>query len=472
MFAKFRHSGLLSRGAIALALAAATAGAALPAHAAKKEKEAAAPAGPKLLMSKPYMAKAQELNKALEAARTKPEFTAARQKLVAAFNAVGAARGEKARKAAVEQRDAVVTELKGVLAAEIAQFDAVRALEASPDDKYVSGQFYVQLGKWVYDLNWLRMGYEAQINSGKALAADLPTFEFEAANACYDIPDWPCAQKHYANAIALGKRDGNVELLHADTYFRQNQFAEGTDMVLKAVASRKAANLPIGPEWYAQGLNPVFRAKMLPQATALSAGLVSDFPSATNWSSAIRVQRYLGGLQGQDMMDLLRLLKRTGAFEDGNEYVEFVELGDKLRYPPEVLEVLDLGSKAGKLNVESDISLKEIKASAVLHDKEDRAGIAGMETRAKSATATPAAVNAAADVMLTYGQAAKAEELYNLALAKPGLDRDRILTRLGIAQIDQGKFAEAQATFAKVGGVRTNLAKLWSIYAAQKAKGG
>jgi hypothetical protein len=65
--------------------------------------------------------------------------------------------------------------------------------------------------------------------------------------------------------------------------------------------------------------------------------------------------------------------------------------------------------------------------------------------------------------------AAKAEELYKLALAKPGVDANRALTRLGIAQFDQRKYVEAQASFAKVTGPRMPLARLWGGYAASKA---
>ena len=44
-----------------------------------------------------------------------------------------------------------------------------------------------------------------------------------------------------------------------------------------------------------------------------------------------------------------------------------------------------------------------------------------------------------------------------------------VLTRQGIAQVQQGKHADAQATFAKVTGVRQPIANLWGLYAAQKA---
>jgi hypothetical protein len=51
----------------------------------------------------------------------------------------------------------------------------------------------------------------------------------------------------------------------------------------------------------------------------------------------------------------------------------------------------------------------------------------------------------------------------------PGADRATALTRLGIAQAEQGKFAEAKATFAQVEGARQPIAMLWSAYADQKA---
>jgi len=80
---------------------------------------------------------------------------------------------------------------------------------------------------------------------------------------------------------------------------------------------------------------------------------------------------------------------------------------------------------------------------------------------------------AAADTFLSYGDAAKADELYTLALSKGGIDadKDRALTRLGMAQVEEGKYADAKATLAKVGGVRVPIAQLWTVYADQKAAG-
>jgi Flp pilus assembly protein TadD len=51
------------------------------------------------------------------------------------------------------------------------------------------------------------------------------------------------------------------------------------------------------------------------------------------------------------------------------------------------------------------------------------------------------------------------------------VDKPVVLTRLGIAQVDAGDYAGAQATLAQVEGPRKPMAELWSLYAAQKAAG-
>jgi hypothetical protein len=55
-------------------------------------------------------------------------------------------------------------------------------------------------------------------------------------------------------------------------------------------------------------------------------------------------------------------------------------------------------------------------------------------------------------------------------MTKPGVDADRVLTRLGIAQYDLGKYADALGNFAKVGGARKQIARLWSLQATLKSK--
>jgi hypothetical protein len=133
-----------------------------------------------------------------------------------------------------------------------------------------------------------------------------------------------------------------------------------------------------------------------------------------------------------------------------------------------VLKIIDTGLASGKLRA-SDAFIAEARTIANGRIAADRASLVGLERDARAPGASAATVSGAADAFLSYGDAAKAEALMTSALSKPGAERDRLLTRLGIAQLDQGNYAGAQANFAKVGGSRKYIAQLWAIYAAQKA---
>ena len=59
--------------------------------------------------------------------------------------------------------------------------------------------------------------------------------------------------------------------------------------------------------------------------------------------------------------------------------------------------------------------------------------------------------------------------MYQLAVDKGVKDKDMVLTRLGIAQVNQGQLAQAKATLQKVGGARTTIATMWIAYIDTKS---
>jgi hypothetical protein len=182
------------------------------------------------------------------------------------------------------------------------------------------------------------------------------------------------------------------------------------------------------------------------------------------------VLRDVARYQAQESLDLMRLMNRTGSYSESRDYVDHIQVADARRFPGEVVKVIEAGTASGKLPA-SDPFVAEARTIATGRIAADRASLPALDRDAHAPTATLATISAAADTFLSYGDAAKAENLYNLALTKPGGDAARLQTRLGIAQVDKGDYAGAQATFAKVTGPRQPLAQLWGIYAAQKAAG-
>lgn len=429
MFPISKRARPLSRAALAVALALGTAG-----GAAMIASPALAQKAPALQLSKEFRAVAGPLQTAIDAAaKAKPDA-------------------------------AGMTALK-------AQADAVMAKASTPDDKLLGGQFAIRISQIDGDKALQRKGLQAAIDSGKMTGADLGKYQFYLGFNALETKDYAAAQAAITSAIGNGYTANDVQILLAETYFGQGQNMAGYDALDKAIAAKKATGALAPREWYARGISLAYRAKQYDQALRFGMGLADAYPTKDNWGDAISIARLAGKYQAQETLDLMRLMGRTASFRDTSDYSEYLQAADARRAPGEVLKVIEAGVAAGKLNA-SDTFVTENRTQATARLAADKAGLPALDRDAHAPAATSATVLAAADVFLSYEDFAKAEALYQIAATKPGVDADRVATRLGIAQVGLGKYAEAQASFAKVGGVRKPIAQLWAIYAAQKAKGG
>lgn len=468
MSAISRRSGLLSRGAIALALVAASATVALPANAAKKEKEAAASA-PKIQMSKAFQPLAIAAQKAIDEAKKRPDVVAAQQAVTTATNAYNAAQGSAGRKAAMAQREAALAALLGTLSAEKAQIDALPAAGTTMEDKFWAGQLTQGLGGVAQDMKLIRTGYELMLASGKYPAAETPKLQNAIGQICYDAKDFVCAVTQLDGALKGGYKGDSTEALLADSYIQQGQVQAGLDRLMAGIKARNASGTPAPQDWYRRGLSAAYKAKILDQASAFSNALVEAYPTKENWAGAIAILRLVAKYEVQERLDLMRLMQRTDSFSDTTDYFEFIQAADPRRLPSEVITVMNAGLAAGKLQ-RSDISVTEALAQANERVKAETPTLPSLEKSAMAPTATGNSIAATADALMSYGQTAKAEVLYRAALAKGGVDVQRVNTRIGITLFDQGKYAEAKAMFDQVTGIRQPMARLWSVYAAQKLK--
>jgi hypothetical protein len=421
-----RSGGILSRSALAaaLALGVVATGAIIAPQSALAQK------APKLKLSKGFIAAAQPAQ--------------------AAVNAVvaGDAASEAAAKAAV---------------------DAAIAAVAGDDDKFTAGSLLLNLGSKAKKPDYQRQGLGMMLDSGKADPATLPQLYAAAGQLAYQEKDYPNAERYLQAAIDAGYPDASLKVVLGETYISNNQVAKGMTLLKTAIQGSKASGTVAPESWYRRGLASAYRAKAVNEAAEFGAMMIQDHPTSANVGIAATIVRELGNYGGQDTLDLMRLMGRSNSYAEARDYIEYIEAADPRRLPGETLDVINAGVASGKLRA-TDAFVSDMKAQASGRLAADKASLTSYAADARKPTATEATISGAADALLSYGKAADAEALYKLALEKSGVDQNRALTRLGIAQFDQGKYAEAQASFARVTGPRMALARLWGGYAASKAK--
>lgn len=354
------------------------------------------------------------------------------------------------------------------LAALRAAVPGLVAAAKTPDDQSAAGRMIFNIGAKSKDQALQLQGAEMVIASGKADQAALGQFSFVAAQLAYIAKDYAKARAHAEAAIKAGYSENDPELLLAETYFAQNQYAPGLKYISDAIAARKAAGQPVPESWVKRALATAYNAKLANEANHWALVYARDYPSQSSWGDAISIAINNGNYAAPEMLDLLRLARKTNTIRTRGLYLEYIDAADPRKLPQEVLTVLDSGT-AAKLIDPSIQAVKDARVTATARLAADKAELPSLQRDANAPGAKLVTVMAAADTLLSYGKYAEAEALYAKAAGMPGANVPLVLTRQGIAQIEQGKFAEAQATLAKVQGPRKPIADLWALYAAQKA---
>ena len=460
-----QRGSLLSRSALGAALMLGTIGlTAAPVLA--KDKPAAAP---KVTLSKGFRAVAAPFDASLTAAAAAPAAVAGKAAFTAASQAYSAAATNSARTAARPALDAARAALRTNFAGPIAQIDPLLAAATSNDDRFTAGQLILKLGVMAEDPAIQRRAIQTQLASGLVPAADVNRFNYFSGSLAFDAGDYAGAQAALSTAANAGYTENDVQALLAESYFKQNQTAAGLAYLRSAITANRAAGRPVPASWLRRGLGVAYGAKLLDDAGTYGALLAEMYPNHDNWAGAISVVREVAKYPLQEELDLMRLMDRTNSYSETRDYIEYIESADARRLPNEVLTVIAKGVAAGKLTA-SDVFVSEARTVATGRVAPMRTSLAGLQRDSVLPTADAATAMGAGDVFLNFGDAAKAEAAYANALTRPGVDTNRALTRLGIAQVDSGKYPAAIATFAKITGPRAPMARLWSIYATQKSQ--
>lgn len=435
-----------------------------------KDKKPAAPAAPAYKPTEKFIKAYVPAAKALEAAVKRADVLAQRQKVGEAAQRVNAARKKADKDAALADMNAQVGALQTLLKPEKALVDAAVAAIGNADDKLISGQLLVNYGNVAIDKAAQKTGLQMQLDSGKLPAETVPLVHVTLGRLAMETGDYPTAQRELKLGVDGGYTKDETEFHLANAYLLDKQLPLGLKMLHDAIVRNGKAS----PEyWIDNGVVVAFNNKLPAETNLLATDFVTYYPSKANWGRAIFTVTVINKYAGQERLDLLRLRDRTGSFEDASDYIDYIVYADPKRLPAEVLRIIDKGISAGVITPATPIdnlgnTVGKLQTQARGRAAEDDKLLPIQEKDARGPRADAATVLGAADTFLSHGMAAKAEEMYRLALTKPGVDAGRVNLRLGISLVDQGKYAEALDSFGKVTDARAPIAKLWMVYTKSK----
>lgn len=352
-------------------------------------------------------------------------------------------------------------------AAAKAQLPAMIAAASTADDRYLAGNVAYVLGLKLNDRAIQQQGMELMLQSGKATPVAVAEMNYFLGEWAYDAQQWAKARQLLQAARAAGYVEGNVEGLTAESYFKEGQTDQGLAYLEGLIQQRASAGQVVPDAWVRRGLRVAYDAKNEAQIGTWSALLVSQNPTAENWGQVLQIVGS-SATEPQVQLDVLRLMALTNSLKERGDFARYIEAADPRIMSNEVAKVLAAGVQAGAFS-EGDAYYTQIKQVVDQRAPVDRKDAPSLAAQARAAGGTGRDAQNAGDVYLSLGSHAEAEQMYALALEKGGIDRDRILTRLGIVQVHQNKYAEARATFDKVSGERTAVARLWNAYIESRA---
>lgn len=347
-----------------------------------------------------------------------------------------------------------------------AAFEAAVPTATTPDDKQALGSMMRNYGIISQDLAVKQQGNMLMLDSGKLPAQSAGTVNYDAGITAYQLKDWANAAKFLKAAKDVGFSDpnGQLDLVLVDAYKRSGNSGAAGQMAKDEIAAAQAKGTVPSETSLRSALQESYNAKQLAPSADYAALLGQYYPKA--WGVAISVVGQLAALPRDQDVDLMRLKYLTGGMAEKRDYLLYLEDVDPRAYPGEALKVINDGLAKGLLT-QADVG--EDKANTSARVSADKASLPATAAQASKPGASVGVVTGAGDVFLSYDDPAKAETFYAKALAMPGVDANKVALRLGMAQALQGKYAEAQANFAKVTGTRAMIAKMWTAYTKSKA---
>lgn len=355
-----------------------------------------------------------------------------------------------------------------------AGWPALVAAVVNDDDRAAAGLFGTPLGAKLNDTALMRQAVDMALASPSLPANIRPDYAFQKSNFAYADKDYATAGKLRIEAYNAGYREDGVEYRIAVTQYNLKNYPEALTWMDKAFAANAAANKPVPSDWYGLAGDIASKSGDTTKASGFYTKMVAASDKPELWYAALENYRLFNKLEGEPVLDVYRLMKRTGALYNKGVYANFINVLDQHRYPVETNALIADGIKAGKITA-ADVA--EAKARADAKTGEFVASLPETEASARAAKGGFDAM-LAADDLFSNGDYAKARDLYALALTRAPIksnegtdETNEAQLRLGISKLYLNDIAGAKADLARVSGSLAPLANYWLIHIDHVEKG-
>jgi hypothetical protein len=351
-------------------------------------------------------------------------------------------------------------------AAATAALPAAQAGVQTPAGRYVVGQLMLEIGRGQPNDALQRQAVEAMIASGGAPADVLPQLLAAQAGFALQANNYAAAEAPLTRLLELTPNDTARITQLAQVKIRLNKRQEAFDLYRRVLQMSETGGQHAPEALYRQTLAIAYEGRMVAPALELSRTLITHYPTAENWRTALGVYRELSAQEGGAELDLGRLMRAAGALVSERDYYVYAEAANRAGLPGETKAVIEEGLGRNVFQSAAP-QARQMLASAAGQVAEDRASLARARTQAL-AGADGRAARRTADALYGYGQYAEAAELYRAALQKGGEDAGMVNLRLGSSLAQGGQRAEAEAALRAVTGARAELAQLWLLWLSRR----
>lgn len=338
-----------------------------------------------------------------------------------------------------------------------AKMAAAQAVVTTPEDKYILAQLQLKAAANANDLAGASAAVNAIASSGFVDKPTAARLYRGIGGSYYNAKQYPQAAAAYDRAVALDPRDIDGLTMLAESRVAEGKQAEAATLFERTIKASLAAGQKPKEEVYRRAVAVAYDSKSA-SAVDLARQWVSAYPGPDSWRNSIGIFRNLTHPDAESAMDLMRLMRLTGAMTSPVDFSTYLYA---LNSQSNFIEAQNALAKPGVV----DLSSKEVSEIAASLKAKPKVTAADLAAAVKSGQ-TASSLMRVGDRYYGLGDYAKAAETYKQAGTK-GADASLVNERVGVALAAAGDKAGATAAFKSVTGARAGVAQFWLLYLQQ-----